>query len=212
MTSQAPRSEKPDPRKNYFLGRLQAEDYDAFLRASKVAQLKLGERLRLQDKPVDAVYFPLTCMFSVLTTNVGEPRLELATIGKEGVVGAAEVFQRRGRPGSAMGILHDSVQLANWQQWLYAMALAVPLRLCPLGRMSHVPHALVPQRISCLNLLDSRCDAFLPAWRACSSRTRSGRLHHPEAVERLGIHNLRCESRPAGHGVAPVAKLFFAEM
>ena len=122
-----------------------------------------------------------------------------------------ETLTVRRRSVSAMGIviLHDWVQVANRQQWLYAMAVAMPLRSCPLGRMLHVPYALVPQRISCSNPLDSHCDAFLPACRACSSRSRCGRLHHPEAVERLGIHNLRCESRPAGRGVAPVAKTFF---
>lgn len=99
MTRQAPRPEKSDPRKNHFLARLQPEDYDALMRVSKIVPLKFRKRLLQQDEPVDAVYFPLTCMFSLLVTTVGEPRMELATIGKEGIVGAAEVFQTKGAMG-----------------------------------------------------------------------------------------------------------------
>jgi hypothetical protein len=83
MTRQSPRPEKSDPRKNHFLARLQPEDYDALMRVSKIVPLKFRKRLLLQDEPVDAVYFPLTCMFSLLVTTVGEPQMELATIGKE---------------------------------------------------------------------------------------------------------------------------------
>ena len=99
MTRQAPRPEKSDPRKNHFLARLQPEDYDALMRVSKIVPLKFRKRLLLQDEPVDAVYFPLTCMFSLLVTTVGEPQMELATIGREGIVGAAEVFQTKGAMG-----------------------------------------------------------------------------------------------------------------
>ena len=99
MTRQAPRPEKSDPRKNHFLARLKAEDYDALMRVSKIVPLKFRKRMLLQDEPVDAVYFPLTCMFSLLVTTVGEPQMELATIGREGIVGAAEVFQTKGAMG-----------------------------------------------------------------------------------------------------------------
>src|SRR5258708_1610058 len=99
MTKRAPRPEKSDPRKNYFLARLQPEDYDALIRVSKIVPLKFRKRLLLQDEPVDAVYFPLTCMFSLLVTTVGEPQMELATIGKEGIVGAAEAVQTKGAMG-----------------------------------------------------------------------------------------------------------------
>ncbi|MGD0436968.1 MAG: Crp/Fnr family transcriptional regulator [Bryobacteraceae bacterium] len=53
----------------------------------------------LQDARVDAVYFPLTCMFSLLVTSDDQPRMEMATIGKEGVVGASEVLEVQGALG-----------------------------------------------------------------------------------------------------------------
>ena len=39
-------------------------------------------------------------MVSLLVSTDGEPQMEMATIGKEGVVGASELFQAQG----AMGI------------------------------------------------------------------------------------------------------------
>src|SRR5258707_2529814 len=99
MTKQASRPEKSDPRKNHFLAQLQPEDYDALMRVSEIVPLKFRKRLLQQDEPVDAVYFPLTCMFSLLVTSVGEPQMELATIGKEGMVGASEALQTKGSMG-----------------------------------------------------------------------------------------------------------------
>src|SRR5579859_1439721 len=38
-------------------------------------------------------------MISLLVTSDGEPQMEMATIGREGVIGASEVFQRQGAIG-----------------------------------------------------------------------------------------------------------------
>jgi CRP-like cAMP-binding protein len=99
MTKQTALPETSDPRKNHFLARMQKEDYDALMLESKVVTLKFRKRMLLQDERVDAVYFPLTCMFSLLVTNGDKPQMEMATIGKEGMVGGAEVFQTRGAMG-----------------------------------------------------------------------------------------------------------------
>ena len=99
MTQQTSRRASPDPRENHFLARLQTEDYDALMLESTVVRLKFRKRMLRQDECVDAVYFPLTCMFSLLVTTNDEPQMELATIGNEGIVGAAEVFQTQGSMG-----------------------------------------------------------------------------------------------------------------
>ena len=75
------------------MARLNSEDYQSLMAKGKVVTLKLGKRLYNQDDPINAIYFPLTCMVCLLVSANGkEPRLELAIVGKEGVVGAAEVF------------------------------------------------------------------------------------------------------------------------
>jgi CRP-like cAMP-binding protein len=100
MSAQTERPESSNPKANLFLARLEQEDYDALMLESRIVSLKLQRRVLEQDGRVDAVYFPLTCMFSLLVTAPdGEPRMEMATIGKEGIVGAAEVLQTKGAFG-----------------------------------------------------------------------------------------------------------------
>ena len=99
MPKQTPPSAKPDPRTNHFLARLDKEDYDELMREAKIVTLKFGKRIINQDARIEAVYFPITCMFSLLVTNDGEPQMEMATIGKEGMVGASEAFQMQGSIG-----------------------------------------------------------------------------------------------------------------
>jgi CRP-like cAMP-binding protein len=88
-----------DPRANQLLARLKGEDYDALMVDAKVVPLKFRKKLLRQDEPVDAVYFPLTAMVSLLVTTDGQPQMEMATIGKEGVVGASELIQKQGAMG-----------------------------------------------------------------------------------------------------------------
>jgi len=108
-----------DPRTNLLLARLNSEDYQSLMAKGKVVTLKLGKRLYNQDDPINAIYFPLTCMVCLLVSANGkEPRLEMAIVGKEGVVGAAEVFHSQGAlgihviqlPGTAFRVPAESFQ------------------------------------------------------------------------------------------------------
>jgi CRP-like cAMP-binding protein len=90
----------PDPRSNFLLAKLKPSDYQALLARGKVVALKLGKRLYYQDDAVDAVYFPLTCMVCLLVnSSYKKPRLELATVSREGVVGATETLHSHGALG-----------------------------------------------------------------------------------------------------------------
>jgi CRP-like cAMP-binding protein len=88
-----------DPTTNGLLAMLDREDYDLLMRCAKVVTLKFRSRLVHQDGNIDAVYFPLSCMVSLLVTTEGRPQVEMATIGKEGVVGASELIQSQGAMG-----------------------------------------------------------------------------------------------------------------
>lgn len=46
-----------------------------------------------------AVLFPLDMQISLLVSSDGKPQVEMATVGKEGIVGASELVQRQGRWG-----------------------------------------------------------------------------------------------------------------
>lgn len=87
------------PATNLLLQKLDPADYESLMKRGKVVTLKLRRTLFRQDAAVDAIYFPLSCMISLLVTTEGEARMELATIGREGVVGAVELMQDQGAMG-----------------------------------------------------------------------------------------------------------------
>lgn len=90
----------PDPRTNLLLKMLDSADCESLMAKGKVVNLKLGARLFSQDDPVDAVYFPLTCMVCLLvSTSNKKSRLELATVSNEGVIGATEALHCHGALG-----------------------------------------------------------------------------------------------------------------
>ena len=86
----------PAPKVNRLLAKLQPEDYEALMLVAKVVPLKYRKRLFLQDGPVEAIFFPINCTISLVIAKNGHPQLELATIGREGVVGAAEFTREQG--------------------------------------------------------------------------------------------------------------------
>jgi CRP-like cAMP-binding protein len=99
MSNATDRAESANPRTNLFWARLGMDDYDAFVGNSTIVKLKFRQRLLRQDQPVSAVYFPLTSMLSLLVTSNDQPQMEMATIGKEGIVGALETLQGKGSIG-----------------------------------------------------------------------------------------------------------------
>jgi CRP-like cAMP-binding protein len=103
MASQTERPESSTPATNLILARLEQDDRDPLIRESRTVNMKFRRQVLQQDARVDAVYFPVTCMFSLLVTSSdGQPRMEMATIGREGVVGAAEILQAKGAFGLSL--------------------------------------------------------------------------------------------------------------
>jgi CRP-like cAMP-binding protein len=90
----------PDPRSNRLLASLEMDDYQALMADAKVVSLKLKKRLYRQDDPIDAVFFPIDCMVSVLAGATEKELVETATIGREGAAGASELIQNQ----AAMGL------------------------------------------------------------------------------------------------------------
>ena len=100
MTSVLPQqSRQLDPKSNAILAKLSREDYDAVMAKATVVTLKFRKRIYQQDAAIDAVYFPITLMVSLIVSTKRKAQMEMATIGKEGVVGAVEAMQRQGALG-----------------------------------------------------------------------------------------------------------------
>jgi CRP-like cAMP-binding protein len=105
-----------NPKHNLLLARLDPEDYEVLTCGAKVVSLKLRKRLYRQEDPIDYVYFPITCMVSLLVADGAKPSMEMATVGREGVVGASELIQGQGAmglnivqiPGTALRLDRDA--------------------------------------------------------------------------------------------------------
>jgi CRP-like cAMP-binding protein len=79
--------------RNRLLARCSKEDYRRLVSDSIVISLPLYKELYRAGEPMDAIYFPLNCVVSVLVGGgVDEPRVEMATIGNEGAVGVYAVL------------------------------------------------------------------------------------------------------------------------
>jgi CRP-like cAMP-binding protein len=152
-----------DPRSNLLLAELAPEDFASVVAKSKVVLLKLNKRLYHQDEAVDIVYFPLTCMVSLLVSTTGtEPRLELATVGREGVVGASEVVHAQGALGVCL------IQIPGAALRISAVAFMAEINLRPrLAKLVSLHlHALTRQILqgaACnhLHTIEERCARWL---------------------------------------------------
>src|SRR5688500_8489228 len=73
--------------------RLLALCYRRLVSDSVITSLALYKELYRAGEPMDAVYFPLDCVVSVLVgSGLDEPKVEMATIGNEGAVGVYAVL------------------------------------------------------------------------------------------------------------------------
>jgi CRP-like cAMP-binding protein len=153
---------KLDPFMNGLLARLDGEDYFALMQDAKFVNLKFRARLVPQEGTIDAVYFPLSCMVSLLVTTDGRPQVEMATIGNEGVVGASELIQSQG----AMGL--NLVQLPGAAVRVEARAFRLLLDTRPLVKQLIHQHfyALMRQILygaacSRIHSMEERCARWL---------------------------------------------------
>jgi hypothetical protein len=89
-----------NPKDNLLLAKLDPQDYEALTRDAKVVSLRLRKRLYRQEEPIEYVYFPITCMVSLLVTEGVKATMEMATVGREGVVGASEAHSRARSDGT----------------------------------------------------------------------------------------------------------------
>jgi CRP-like cAMP-binding protein len=78
--------------KNRILALLPEEDRQKILSDSVTVSLPQMKRLYSRNDRIDAVYFPLDCVVSLVVTAPQAPPVEMATIGNEGAVGVLSVL------------------------------------------------------------------------------------------------------------------------
>jgi CRP-like cAMP-binding protein len=80
-------------KRNHLLALLSEQDYQRLVSPSVVTSLVLYKELYRAGTPIDAIYFPLDGVVSMLVgSGADEPKVEMATIGNEGAVGVYSVL------------------------------------------------------------------------------------------------------------------------
>jgi CRP-like cAMP-binding protein len=84
---------------NLILGRLPSKDFQRLRRRMKLEQLSLGTSLYEPYAPLERVYFPEDGVASLLTRLHDGTETEVATVGREGMVGLPVFFGVESVPG-----------------------------------------------------------------------------------------------------------------
>jgi CRP-like cAMP-binding protein len=77
---------------NRLLAALPTKDYARLLSGLEPVTLTYGEVLHEPGNAIEHVYFPLDCLVSLLTIVEGRQALEVALVGREGIVGSRLAF------------------------------------------------------------------------------------------------------------------------
>src|SRR3989440_11357180 len=103
---------EPPHKNNLLLAALPVEDYTALTEHATIVSLKYSKQLYLQDAPIDSVYFPLNCVVSVLVGVTDGAKVEMATVGNEGMIGFPAVLDvRRALGTNVVQVPGDAVRL-----------------------------------------------------------------------------------------------------
>jgi CRP-like cAMP-binding protein len=97
-----PSSSNRPPPANNLLAALPAEDYERLVPVLGITPLKLKRFLHKAGEPVDQVYFPGDGFVSVVTVLKDGAMVEVATIGREGMLGMPEALGRAPSPSASM--------------------------------------------------------------------------------------------------------------
>jgi len=90
------------PPANYLLTALPADDYARLVPSLGTTALKLKRILHKPGEPIDQVYFPGGGFVSVVTVLKDGSMVEVATIGREGMLGVSAALNRDPSPSAAM--------------------------------------------------------------------------------------------------------------
>ena len=82
-------SSSSDPKQNHLLAALRAADYARLLPDLELTPMALGSVAYEAGVPMDYVYFPTTCIMSLLYVMENGDSAEIAIIGNDGLVGVS---------------------------------------------------------------------------------------------------------------------------
>lgn len=81
------RVHEEDPTTNALLAQLPATEWSLMVAEAEIVTLRYAEVLFNDGEPADIVYFPLTCIVSMMALMQNGQEIEYGSIGREGMVG-----------------------------------------------------------------------------------------------------------------------------
>jgi len=91
-----------EPKQNHILAALRAKDYTRLLPHLQLVKMRLGESVYERRVPMEYVYFPTTCMVSLLYVMENGDSAEIAIVGCDGLVGVAVFMGGEGMSSRAV--------------------------------------------------------------------------------------------------------------
>jgi CRP-like cAMP-binding protein len=82
-------SDSHDPRQNHLLAALPSLEYERLFPHLELTEMLLGEAVCEPGIPMRYVYFPTTCIVSLLYVMENGASAEIAVVGNEGIVGVS---------------------------------------------------------------------------------------------------------------------------
>ena len=126
----APR--RPSPHQNHLLDALPASDYERIALHLELMPMNLGDVLYESGARMEYVYFPTTCIISLLYVMEDGASAEMAIVGNEGILGIALFMGGESTPSRAV------VQSAG-----HAYRLSADLLKGEFGRFGPTMHLLL---------------------------------------------------------------------
>jgi len=136
------------PRQNHLLDALPAAVYERLFPLLELVQMPLGEVLYESGDKLRYVYFPTTCIVSILYVILNGASAEIAVVGNEGIIGVALFMGGATMPNRAVVLsagcayrlrghllCRNSTALGDVATGSYTICYcAIPIRLLPRWR------------------------------------------------------------------------------
>jgi CRP-like cAMP-binding protein len=130
----------PSALENLLLAALPPEDYERIAPSLEVVPLKLKDLLHKPGEAIQHVYFPVSGFCSMVAVLQDGGMVEVATIGREGMVGLAAVLD--GHPGSGAAMVQGETD-AGFRMTAHAFRREMDRRGAFHDLLTHYAHALV---------------------------------------------------------------------
>ncbi|MGH2655827.1 MAG: Crp/Fnr family transcriptional regulator [Actinomycetota bacterium] len=176
------------PSGNRLVDALPGPDRHALASGAHRRRLEQREVLWEPGERIDVVAFPISGVISLLTSTVNGDGVELATIGKEGMVGVSVVLGGRDRPiERAVAQIAGEALLIDANDFEARLGESVQLRNLMLG-YTHTLLKHVAQGVACnrLHPVEQRCARWLLATRDRVDRDEL-ELTHEFLAQMLGV-------------------------